>query len=95
MKKIDYCIVVSIDMFDVERGTDKWYNLYDILSKMVKEQLYKGKALDICSMDLCWENGNLVFAYKAVPASAPTMSSYPHYHALIIHDGNLIRTKEE
>jgi len=29
MKKIDYCIVVSIDMFDVERGTDKWYNLYD------------------------------------------------------------------
>jgi len=95
MEKINYCIVVPRDMFDVEKGTDKWYNLYDVFSKMIKEQLYQGRALDICSTSLSWEDGNLVFAYKAVPASASTMSSYPHYHALIIHDGNLIKTKEE
>lgn len=91
MKKIDYCIVVPVDTFDVVRGTEEWYNLYTIFSKMIKEQLYQSKNLDICSMDLYWEDGNLVFTYKAVPALAPTMSAYPRYHALIIHDSKLIR----
>jgi hypothetical protein len=91
MEKIDYCIVVSVDIFNVEKDTDEWYNLYTIISKMIKEQLYKGRSLDICSTDLFWENGNLMFAYKAVPGTASTMSSYPHYHALIIHDDKLIK----
>lgn len=95
MEKINYCIVAPVDIFNVEKGTDEWYNLYSIFSKMIKEQLYQGRSLDICSTNLSWENGNLVFAYKAVPASARTMSTYPHYHALIIHENKLIRTKEE
>ena len=91
METINYCIVVPVDIFNVEKDTDEWYNLYTIISKLIKEQLYQGRSLDICSTDLSWKDGNLIYAYKVVPATASTMSSYPHYHALIIHENELIK----
>jgi hypothetical protein len=93
MKTINYCIVVPENVnIHAERGTEKWYELYDIISKLLKDTVYNdGVPRDICGRDLCWEDNNLIFQYKAVPATAPTMSSYPYYHALIIKENSLVK----
>jgi len=68
-------------MFDVERGTDKWYNLYDILSKMVKEQLYKGKALDI------WQTAPINLYDTRIKGSTDDYSKTANSDVVVITSG--------
>ena len=93
MKKINYCIVLPENVnIHAEERTEKWYELYDIISKLLKDTVYNdGVPRDICSTDLYWEDNNLIFQYKAVPATAPTMSSYSYCHALIIKEYSLVK----
>ena len=91
METINYCIVLPEDVnIYPKEGTDKWYELYEIISKLLKDKVYTGRVLDICSRDLYREGSNLIFRYKAVPATAPTMSTFPYYHALIMNKGQMI-----
>jgi len=93
MNKIAYCIVVADDVnLNVEVRSDDWYKLYPLLSNLIKDTLYPGRTLDICSTELTKDEfGNIVFKYKAVPATASTMSSFPHYYALVIKEDNVIK----
>jgi hypothetical protein len=89
METINYCLVVP--SVNVEEGTTVWYDLMGYIRDLLKEKLYKGVSLDICSTDMYWKDSNLIYEYKAVPASARTMASYPHYHALIISANSLVK----
>ena len=91
-KRINYCVVVpeEFNLF-VEEGSDKWYDLADFLRNTIKEKLYADKKLDICSTELYREGSNLVFAFKAVPSTAPTMSTFAHYHALIVQEYQIVK----
>jgi hypothetical protein len=91
-KRINYCIVVP-DEFNlfVEEGSDKWYDLADFLRNTIKEQKYADRELDICSTELYREGSNVIFAFKAVPAAAHTMTTFPHYHALIVGEYQIVK----
>ena len=93
MNKIAYCIVVPDDVtLDVDVRSDEWYELYPLISNLIKDKLYPGRNLDICSTSLDKDEfGNIVFKYKAVPATAATMSSFPHYHVLVLKEHNIVR----
>lgn len=90
--KINYCIVVpqEINLY-VEERSDKWYDLYDVLLKIIKEKLYADRNADICSVQLYKEGDNIILAYKVVPATAPSMSAYPYYYALVIKETQIVR----
>lgn len=91
MNKIAYCIVVPNDVdLDVEVN-DNEYALYKILKNILKNKFYNAVPTDICSADLYWENGNLIFKHKAVPATASTMASFPHYYALVVKEYDIIK----
>ena len=92
MVTINYCLVVP--SVNVEEGTSEWYDLMGYIRDLLKDKLYKGMSYDICSTDLYWKDSNLIYEYKAVPASARTMASYPHYHALIISANSLVKEGE-
>lgn len=93
METINYCITLPQGVnIHAEEGTADWYKLYDIISDILQDKVYNdGVSRDICSRDLSWEGENLIFSYKAVPATAASMSSYPHYHALIICEEQLVK----
>jgi hypothetical protein len=98
MKTINYCIVLPEDVnmyYYAEEGTEKWYELYDIISKLLKDKVYNEEysiiPRDICSTELYRDGDNLIFQFKSVPATAPTMSTYPYYHALIIKENHLVK----
>jgi len=93
MEKINYCIVLPTTAnIYAEKGTEKWYDLYSIISKLLKDTVYNdGVPRDICSTDLYWEDNNLIFQYKAVPATAATISSYSYYYALVISERQLVK----
>ena len=92
METINYCITLPQGVnINAEERTADWYKLYDIISDIIQDKVYNdGVVRDICSRDLSWEGENLIFSYKAVPATAASMSSYPYYHALIITEGQLV-----
>ena len=92
MVTINYCLVVP--SVNAEEGTSQWYDLMGYIRDLLKDKLYKGRSYDICSTDLYWKDSNLIYEYKAVPASARTMASYPHYHALIISANSLVKEGE-
>lgn len=88
--KINNCVTIPATMTGEEK------NLISLLAKIIKEKLYPNKDeddryytpelnIDICSTSLFKDdNDNLIFQYKAVPAYASTMSSYPYCHTLVI-----------
>lgn len=93
MDKINYCIELPEGInTDAEERTDSWYKLYDIISDTLKDKVYnKDYPIDICSKELYREGENLIFCYKAVPATAATMSSYPYLHALILNKEQVLK----
>ena len=91
MESISYCIVVPNDVnLDIEVD-DNEYALYKILKNILKTKFYNSVPTDICSADLYRENGNLIFKHKAVPATASTMASFPHYYALVVKEHDVIK----
>ena len=68
------------------------YGIYTVIEAKLRETLYADwSSFDICSTSLhTLDNGNMIFSYKAVPATASTMSSYSHRHLLVILPKNLI-----
>ena len=63
-----------------------------IISDTLKDKVYnKDCPIDICSTELYREGENLIFCYKAVPATAATMSSYPYLHALILNKEQVLK----
>lgn len=92
METINYCVVLpeNVNKY-AEEGSNEFYELYSVITKLLMATVYNDGVLrDICSKDLYWEGKNLIFSYKAVPASASTMSAYPYYHALIITNNSLV-----
>jgi len=92
MNKIAYCIVVPDDVnLDVKLDSNEGYQLREILRNILKTKMYNAVPTDICSADLYWENNNLIFKHKAVPATADSMSSFPHYYALVIKEYEVVK----
>jgi hypothetical protein len=91
-KRINYCVVVpeGCNLW-VDKGSDEWYELSDFLRNTIKEKESGDREVDICSTELYREGSNLIFAFKAVPATAPTMSTFPHYHALIVQEYQIVK----
>ena len=91
-ERINYCVVVpqEINLF-IEEGSDEWYDLYDVLLNIIKEKLYAHRKDDICSVQLYREGDNIILAYKVVPATAATMSAYPHYYALVVKESQIVK----
>ena len=99
METINYCIVLPEDVNTyAEEGTDRWYDLYTIISTILLNKVYNKEyssvPIDICSTELYRDGSNLIFRYKAVPATAPTMSTFRHRHALIMDKGQMINGDE-
>ena len=67
-------------------------SLLTIIEDRLKETIYSNYApFDICSTSLQkLENGNMIFSYKAVPATAATMSTYEHSHLLVVRSDNTL-----
>ena len=96
-KTIDTCDIdryvmvlpTDIDMTFFEEGN---FGIYDIIEKRIRETLYSDwNSFDICSTSLSkLSNGNMVFTYKAVPATARTMNSYSHKHILVLMPDRVI-----
>lgn len=91
MNKINYCIVVPDDVNLDTEVYDNNYALYKILKDILKTKFYNTVPTDICHADLYWENNNLIFKHKAVPATAATMSSFPYYYALVIKEHDIVK----
>ena len=92
MDTINYCIAVSQEIdLSIEEGSDQWYDLCGHLFKVIKEKLYAHRKDDICSVQLYKEGKNIILAYKVVPPTAPTMSAYPYYHALVVKEAQIVR----
>lgn len=92
MKSIDYCIIVPKEMsLYVIEGETQYKELYNFIIHTLKLKVYNtGVPRDICCADLYREDGNLIFKFKAVPATAPTMSSYHYTYALILKENNIV-----
>ena len=67
-------------------------SLLTIIEDRLKETIFSDwSAFDICSTSLQkLENGNMIFSYKAVPATASTMSAYKHRHLLVVMSNNTL-----
>ena len=67
----------------LEEGT---YGLYRVIEDRLKETLFADWApFDICNTSIReLNNGNMIFSYKAVPATALTMKTYPRRHLLVV-----------
>lgn len=93
MEEINYCIAVPAD---VNLSLEESYNeLYDLLIKTIKKELYSHRQDDICSVQLYEEGGNIIFAYKVVPPTARSMSAYSHYYALVVKKTQIVKVKGE
>jgi len=61
------------------------HGLHSIICNQLMKNLYSDVNVDICSSSLRkLSNGNMIFTYKAVPATASTMSSYSHKCILVV-----------
>lgn len=62
------------------------YGIYSVIEAKLRETLFADwSSFDICSTSLQkLDNGNMIFSYKAVPATALTMKTYPFRHLLVV-----------
>ena len=77
--------------FPLERKSDMWVPVLCELKELVMKKWYSDREpLDICSVNMYdTPEGNIILQYKVVPATAATMSTYPHITAMFIHPKNM------
>jgi hypothetical protein len=77
--------------FPLDRESDMWVPVLCELKDFVMKEWYSDRGpLDICSVNMYdTPEGNIILQYKVVPATAATMSTYPHITAMFIHPKNM------
>jgi hypothetical protein len=82
MKMFNECIAFDFNQYAMEK--EKW-NYTEKLKEIVSQKYIHGVEKDVCSCSFYEDEvGNWIFKYKAVPATAPTSSTYPFIHALVL-----------
>ena len=79
----------NVDLALYEEGS---YGLYRVIKDRLRETLFADWVpFDICSETIrTLDNGNMIFSYKAVPATALTMKTYPFRHLLVVLPKHMI-----
>ena len=81
---IENILTVPVSFILPERDSPEWWALYKQLIDRVKSK--NPGNVDICAINLYELDCNLVLCYKAVPAWAPTMSSYPFKFLIVVKE---------